>query len=104
MASSWKTVLDSFVGSAGVWGVILSLNLGLFIAMGLDKRRARRKGRRLREAFFLAGGLLGGAGGILAGMAAFRHKTRKKKFRIGMPILFFLNLIAYGVCLWQVLS
>ena len=53
-----------------------------FCLFGIDKRRARQGRWRA---------LLGAAGG-LAGMRAFRHKTRKPRFRYGVPALLALQV------------
>ena len=65
----------------GVWSA------AAFCAMGLDKRRARRGGRRIPEKtlFFLAA--IGGSAGATAGMYVFRHKTRHWYFRFGFPAI-----------------
>ena len=59
----------------------------LFVMMGLDKRRARRGGRRISERTLFVFALLGGAAGGTAGMFVFRHKTRHRSFRLGFPLL-----------------
>lgn len=75
------------------------LNLLAFAAMGLDKVRARSGRWRIPEATLLALAIAGGSIGALAGMHLFHHKTRKPKFKYGLPvilafqILFFLGLI-----------
>lgn len=75
------------------------LNLLAFVAMGLDKARAKAGRWRIPEATLLALAVAGGSIGALAGMHLFRHKTRKPKFKYGLPviltfqILFFLGLI-----------
>ncbi len=37
--------------------------------------------------------LIGGALGILIGMYTFRHKTKHKKFTIGVPVLLIVNIL-----------
>ena len=75
------------------------LNLLAFAAMGLDKVRARSGRWRIPEATLLALAIAGGSIGALAGMHLFHHKTRKPKFKYGLPvilafqILFLLGLI-----------
>lgn len=75
-----------------VGAYMLLMSLILFIVMGTDKRLAIKKSRRVPEAalFWLAA-LGGGLGGV-AGMSVFRHKTQHTSFKVGMPLLFLLNL------------
>lgn len=62
-------------------------NLAAFLMMGVDKRRARKGERRISErALLTACGLFAAVGGLL-GMRVFHHKTRKPKFRIGVPLM-----------------
>ena len=68
------------------------INLLAFLIMGLDKRRARRGARRIPErTLFLAVFLGGGLGGIL-GLRLFRHKTLHRRFTLGFPLIFLLEL------------
>jgi len=59
--------------------LILSGLLG-FILMGFDKHRAGEAGRRIPERTFFTLALIGGTFGILLGIVAFHHKTRKGSF------------------------
>lgn len=67
--------------AAGALFLALTASLGAFARMGLDKRRARRGQPRLSERSFAWLSLLGGWPGILAGGAAFRHKTQARGFQ-----------------------
>lgn len=58
-----------------------------WIAYGLDKRRARKGKWRIPERTLLILAAAGGSVGALAGMLMFRHKTKKAKFVIGVPVL-----------------
>lgn len=81
------------VTDLGIAAVLIVMNALAFCLMGIDKKRARRGGRRIREkTLFLAAGLFGGLGGVL-GMRAFRHKTRHWYFRYGFPALLALQLV-----------
>jgi uncharacterized membrane protein YsdA (DUF1294 family) len=61
--------------------VLLVLNLlGSGLAV-LDKRRARRKGRRVPEATFHALAFFGAWPGMLAAFLLVRHKTQKRSFQ-----------------------
>lgn len=70
---------------------LLLLNLTGFLIMGIDKRRARRHMWRISEKTLFFTALLGGSVGTLAGMYAFRHKTRHWYFVIGMPLILILQ-------------
>lgn len=63
------------------------MNLAAFLLFGADKRRAKRDRWRIRESTLLLAAALGGSVGALAGMRLFRHKTRKRKFSVGVPLI-----------------
>lgn len=69
-------LLDSFT----LVVAFCALNLWAFAAFAIDKERARRGDRRIRERTLLALAFWGGSIGAYAGRAAFRHKTRKQPF------------------------
>jgi uncharacterized membrane protein YsdA (DUF1294 family) len=74
-------------------GSYIVINAGSFVLMLMDKDRSRRDGaERIPEGmlFFLAAAF--GSPGVYAGMFAFRHKTRKWYFIIGIPLLMVQNL------------
>ncbi len=81
----------SFAGLLLLW--YLGMSIACFIAMGIDKLRARAGEWRIPEKrLFLLAALGGAAGGIL-GMLAFRHKTKHRSFVIGMPALLLFNVL-----------
>ena len=65
--------------------------------MGIDKRRARRGGWRIREKTLFIIALLFGSIGILAGMYVFRHKTKHLSFSIGIPTIMVLQFLLIGL-------
>lgn len=74
-------------------GVFAAINLVSFIIMGNDKRKSIRSGAdRTPEGllFFMASAF--GAIGVYAGMFAFRHKTKKWYFLLGIPLLILQNI------------
>lgn len=71
---------------------LLILNGAAFAAFGLDKRRARIKRRRIRERTLLMLAALGGSAGALAGMYVFRHKTKHRKFTVGIPAILIFQI------------
>lgn len=72
---------------------LLVMNIWAFYLFGQDKANAKRKQRRTREGKLLKVCFFGGAIGGIIGMNVFRHKTLKKKFSVGVPIMFVLQLI-----------
>ena len=80
---------------------LLIINAAAFMIMCLDKRRAKRREWRIPEATLLGAAFLGGSLGSLLGMLIFRHKTRKPKFYITVPLLLAVHLyvffVVYGV-------
>jgi len=72
---------------------LIIINLIAFLAMYIDKRKAKRGNRRIKEmTLFTLVFLGGGIGGIL-GMYTFRHKTKKPAFVIGFPAIFILETV-----------
>ena len=59
---------------------------------GIDKWQAKTKGYRISEKMLMSLTFLGGSLGALLGMRMFRHKTRKAKFCIGVPICLVLHI------------
>ena len=78
---------------------LLAINLFAFGLYGLDKRKASRGLWRISEMRLLLVAALGGSLGAWLGMKIFRHKTRKMKFFVGVPLIFALQ-IAAGVGIW----
>ena len=76
-----------------VWYIVWS-NLAAFLVYGIDKRRAKRHEWRISERTLLGLAAIGGSVGALAGMYLFRHKTRKMKFVIGVPLILAVQLAA----------
>jgi len=80
-----------------VWlGVLSTFTLLLF---GWDKLMAKLGRRRIPEAFLLLSCLVGGAAGGFLGMYLFRHKIRKPKFYVTVPLLFIVDVAILAVVL-----
>lgn len=60
----------------------------------IDKRNAIKGKRRISEDFLLTTGLIGGALAEYITMKAIHHKTKHKKFMIGLPVEFILQITA----------
>lgn len=72
---------------------IIVINLVAFCVYGKDKLRARRSEWRTPEATLFILAIAGGSVGALIGMYFFHHKTRKKAFKIGIPLILLVQLL-----------
>lgn len=77
----------------GILIYLLIINIWTFSLFKKDKSSAKRKQNRERESKLMRACFFGGATGGIIGMNAFNHKTKKKKFAVGVPILFVLQLV-----------
>lgn len=75
---------------------LLIMNALGFLLMLADKRRARKNRWRIPERTLMTVAALGGSVGSLLGMYTFRHKTRHRKFALGIPALLVAQ-IALGI-------
>ena len=74
-------------------GYFILVNIIGFALMGIDKRRARKNAFRIPEATLFAFSIIGGSIGMLIGMYTFRHKTKHMTFKIGIPLIIFLQVL-----------
>lgn len=72
---------------------LAAVNIITFIMFGADKARAVKGRWRISEAALILAALMGGSIGALAGMRIFHHKTRHRKFTIGIPVILALQII-----------
>lgn len=97
-------VVGSPWGLLALW--LIAVNLVTFFAFGVDKWKAKRKEthestRRVPEKTLFLLSALGGSVGALLGMRVFHHKTLHKTFRLGIPVILFLQLaIPLGLWVW----
>jgi len=70
---------------------LLIINAGAFLVMTADKLFAKSNVWRVPERTLLGLALFGGSIGIWSAMYIVRHKTRHKKFVIGVPLIFALQ-------------
>ena len=66
---------------------VIIINVIGFLAMLIDKKKAKRGSWRIAEKTLFTITLLGGGIGTILGMYAFRHKTKKLRFTIGFPVI-----------------
>ena len=78
---------------------IIAINIITFLAMGIDKWKAKRGAWRISEGFLLGLVLLGGGIGGIFGMYVFHHKTKKPKFQIGFPAILISQIAILTYCM-----
>lgn len=69
------------------------VNVLAYLIMRIDKNRSRSGKRRISEASLLSLAAIGGSVGILVSMYILHHKTRKKKFKFGVPLMLILQIL-----------
>ena len=72
--------------------LLLIWNIVVLLIYGLDKMKARRSKRRIRESTLLTVAFLLGGIGAMFGMVLFNHKTSKTKFRLLVPLYAVLSI------------
>lgn len=81
-------------------GFVIIINIIGFMLIRIDKKRLLNKEPRIREVLlFLVAGLSGGIGEFLA-MLIFKHKTYKWYFKVFMPLIMVLNIVAASLVLF----
>ena len=86
-----------------MWLIFINL-LATFIYRS-DKRKSEKGKWRTRETNLLLLPLLGGGIGSYVGMYVFRHKTKKFKFVIGVPILTIVSIIViYSLFYYKIIE
>jgi predicted MPP superfamily phosphohydrolase len=69
-----------------------------------DKIAARKNAWRVKERTLLAVSALGGSAAMLPAMLAVRHKTRRKKFMVGLPLIIIAQVLIIVFAFNQSLS
>lgn len=90
-------IIMSVIETIGITKILIYLlviNIIAFLAMGIDKWKAKRGAWRIPEQTLLSLVLLGGGIGGIAGMYTFRHKTKKPRFYIGFPAILIMEIVA----------
>ena len=72
---------------------LIIINICGLAVIGIDKYRVSRKKRRIPERWLLIAGFLGGSLGIWIGMRLFRHKTRKPRYYVGIPVMLLIHAV-----------
>lgn len=70
------------------------INIISIIVTVADKSKAKHDKWRVPEKTLLILSAIGGAVGMYITMHLIHHKTKKMKFMVGIPVIFFLELLA----------
>ena len=72
---------------------LIVINAAAFLLMLIDKVKAKKNLWRIPEATLFLVAAIGGSIGSLLGMYTFRHKTKHKRFMIGIPLIIVLQIV-----------
>lgn len=72
---------------------LILINALAFLLMLVDKFKAKHNRWRIPERTLLGTAALGGSIGALAGMYLVRHKTKHRRFTIGIPVMLVLQIV-----------
>ena len=84
-----------FIGLKNILVYLVVINILGFLAMGFDKWKAKKGRWRIPENTLFMFTILGGGIGTTVGIYIFRHKTKKLKFTIGMPLILILEILLF---------
>lgn len=74
---------------------LVTINAIAFLLMLVDKYKAKKNLWRIPEATLMGVAAIGGSFGALVGMYTVRHKTRHKKFTVGIPALLIIQILIF---------
>ena len=74
---------------------LVVINIVGFLAMGIDKAKAKANAWRIPEKTLLTIAVLGGAAGVWFGMETFRHKTKHAQFKYGIPLILIIEAVLW---------
>lgn len=74
---------------------MMAVSIIAFCLMGIDKKRTEKRKWRISEATLFIFAVAGGGIGAVAGMLAFRHKTKHWYFVLFMPLIAVIQTVAF---------
>lgn len=80
---------------------LIIINFIAIIVTAADKRKAQKHLWRIPEHLLIAIAVLGGSPAMLITMYAIHHKTRHKKFMIGIPVIMAVQTLFLYSFLWK---
>ena len=73
---------------------LVVINAITLLAYGIDKMKAKKGAYRIPEKTLIVLAIIGGSIGAILGMVLFRHKIRKPRFAVGLPVILALQIAA----------
>ena len=92
--------VTSWTSASLAVGLLVGINVTTFALYGYDKWSSRRETFRVPENLLHLAALAGGSPAAFAGQQVFRHKTRKRSFRIAFWAIVILQAAALAVYLF----
>lgn len=86
--------MEEILNAKNIIIYVLAINIICFLAMGVDKWKAKKGHWRTKEKTLLTLVILGGGIGGILGMRVFRHKTKKPQFYIGFPLILIIEIVS----------
>lgn len=81
---------------------LIFINIFAFMLMGIDKKKAQKGTWRISEKNLFLSAIVGGSIGAILGMQIFRHKTKHRKFTIGMPLVLVLQIVLVVIFVYYI--
>ena len=80
---------------------LVVINVVTFFLYGIDKYKARHDKWRVKEATLIWLSVFGGSVGAWLGMKVWHHKTLHNKFKYGIPLILFAQIIVVILILYR---
>jgi len=80
---------------------LIAINIVAFFLYGVDKYRAKKSQWRVKESTLIWLSVFGGSLGAWLGMKAWHHKTQHAKFKYGVPLILFLQVVLAGWIIYR---
>ena len=84
--------MEKYIYIAIVLYILIISVIGWILPI-VDKKRAKKNEWRIKEQTLFIVSILGGSLAMYASMKKYRHKTKHKRFMIGIPAIIVMQLI-----------
>lgn len=92
-------IIKEHIAAFIIAAYLIIINIVGYAMAYADKKRAKRGELRISEPTLFFVSLIGGSVGMYAAMKRFRHKTKQKRFMIGIPLIIVFQLaLAATIC------